>query len=306
MDSSKRLNQTIKLEDGRRLGFAEVGDPGGMPVVYCHGFPASRLESVLIAGAAERRRVRIIAPDRPGYGLSDWKRERTMGDWADDVAQSADGLGIERFSVLGTSGGGPYGLALAARLPERVQAVGIVCGLGPLNAATAMQAMQWPARFGFAMARAAPRMLRLIYGGVVGRLIRGDPEMALSLLARGSPASDRSILARTEIKAALCASVREGLRPGTKGAVQDMVLYAHDWGFGLERIRMPITFWHGEADRTVPLSHTLKLAESFPHAQVLTFPGEGHFSLPIAHADEILDTLIRSINTSPAGKRIKR
>ncbi len=295
MDLSKRLDRSVTLKDGRRLGFAEVGDPGGMPVVYCHGFPASRLESVLIAQAAERQRARIIAPDRPGYGLSDLKPARTIGSWADDVAQLADYLGIERFSVLGTSGGGPYGLALAAQLPDRVQAVGIICGLGLLEDPEATQAMHWPARFGFGAARSAPRMLRLIYGEFLGRLIFRSPEVALSLLALGSPASDRSTLTRPEIKAALCASVREALRSGGEGAVQDMILYAHDWGIDLAQIRMPTTFWHGEADVTVPLSHTLALAERLPHAQVFTFPGEGHFSLPINRADEIIKTLIESI-----------
>ncbi|HYE34163.1 alpha/beta hydrolase [Methylocaldum sp.] len=295
MDSSERLNQTMTLKDGRQLGFAEVGDPAGTPVVYCHGFPASRLESVLIAAAAERQRVRIIAPDRPGYGLSNWKPERTIGDWADDVVQLADHLGIERFSVLGTSGGGPYGLALAARLPDRVRAVGIVCGLGRLTGTETMQAMRWPARFGFGVARKSRWLLSLVYGEFIGRLIYRKPEAALSLLTVGSPASDRSTLTRPQVKSALCASVREALRPGAEGAVQDMVLYAHDWGFDLAQIRMPIIFWHGEADVTVPLSHTLALAESFPQAQVCRYPDEGHFSLPIDRADEIIETLIESI-----------
>ncbi|MGX2029716.1 alpha/beta fold hydrolase [Methylocaldum gracile] len=295
MNSTERLTQTLTLKDGRKLGFAEVGDFSGTPVVYCHGFPASRLESVLIAQAAERQQARIIAPDRPGYGLSDWKSERTIADWADDVAQLADHLGIERFSVLGTSGGGPYGLALAAQLPDRVKAVGIVCGLGQLHGTEAMQAMRWPARFGFGAARKAHWLLHLIYGNVLGPLIYREPETALSLLTVGSPASDRTTLRRPEVRSALCASVREALRPGTKGALQEMVLYAHDWGFDLARIRMPITFWHGEADVTVPLSHTLALAESFPQAKVHTFPGEGHFSLPIDRADEIIETLIESI-----------
>jgi len=295
MNSTERLARTLTLEDGRTLGFAEVGDLSGTPVVYCHGFPASRLEILLIAGAAERRRVRMIAPDRPGYGLSDWKPERTIADWADDVVELADRLGIERFSVLGTSGGGPYALALAARLPDRVKTVGIVCGLGQLHGTEAMRAMRWPARFGFGAARKARWLLRLIYGNILGRLIYREPETALSLLTVGSPASDRKTLARPEVKSALCASVREALRSGMKGALQDMVLYAHDWGFDLARIRMPITFWHGEADVTVPLSHTLALAESFPQAKVCTFPDEGHFSLPIDHADEIIGTLIESI-----------
>jgi pimeloyl-ACP methyl ester carboxylesterase len=296
MNTEARLNRTITLADGRRTGFAEVGDPSGAPVVYCHGFPASRLESQLVAPAALRKKARIIAPDRPGYGLSDWKAERSLVTWADDVAELADKLELDKFSVLGVSGGGPYALALAHRIPERIESVAVVCGLGPIHRAGVLNSMHWPARIGFGTARSLPRLNRLIYGGLVGQVMRHRPEAALALLTVGMPDSDRRTLAQPEIRSVLCEALREGLRQGTRGALLDMALYVREWQFDPAEIVPPVAFWHGDADATVPLLHTRLLAEAMPRAAVHVLPGEGHFSLPFDHADEILETLLNQIN----------
>jgi pimeloyl-ACP methyl ester carboxylesterase len=298
MSFEQRLDQTLTLNDGRRLGFAELGDAAGAPVIYCHGFPASRLEGRLIASAAERRKARVIVPDRPGYGLSDRKPERTIAEWADDVAELAAALGLERFSVLAVSGGAPYGLALAARLAGRVEGAAVVCGLGPVYRPEALRSMHWPGRYGFQWARTAPGLTRLVYGGLLGRLMRVRPEFALFLLTVAIPESDRRTLSRPEVRAVLAASVREALRPGVEGPLMDLGLYARDWGFDPAGIKAPVTFWHGEADATVPVSHVALLAEWLPHAEVRRLAGEGHFSLPIERADDILGVLLSRARTS--------
>jgi pimeloyl-ACP methyl ester carboxylesterase len=294
MESEPRFDGGFTLRDGRRTAYAEVGSPAGAPVIYCHGFPASRLESRLVAPAALRTSARIIAPDRPGYGGSDWKAERTLLDWPDDVAELADGLGLERFSVLGVSGGGPYALALAHRLRERVEAVAIVCGLGPVCLPEALSPMHWPARLGFSTANTAPWLNRLFYGGVLGQLLRHRPEAALALLTVGANEADRRVLSRPEVRAIVCAALREGLRQGTRGALLDMALLAREWSFDPAEIKAPVSFWHGDADATVPVSHTRLVAARLPRARVRILPGEGHFSLPIEHAREILETLLHS------------
>lgn len=291
-ESEPRFDKVMTLRDGRRTGFAEVGNESGVPVIYCHGFPASRLESRLVADAAQRTGARIIAPDRPGYGLSDWKAERTLLDWADDLVELADHLKLDRFRVLGVSGGGPYALALACRLPERVEAVGIVCGLGPVCRPEALSPMHWPARLGFSTANTAPWLNRLFFGGLLGRLMRHRPEAALAMLTVGANEADRRVLSRPEVRAIVCAALREGLRQGTRGALLDMALYAREWPFDPAEITAPVAFWHGDADATVPVCHTHLVAERLPRAKVRILPGEGHFSLPIEHADEILETLL--------------
>jgi pimeloyl-ACP methyl ester carboxylesterase len=102
------VDRTIRLLDGRRLGYAEWGDPGGRPLFFFHGWPGSRIEGYLGDEAARARGVRLIAIDRPGMGLSDFQQHRTLVDWPDDVVQVAAALGLNRFAVLGISGGGPY------------------------------------------------------------------------------------------------------------------------------------------------------------------------------------------------------
>lgn len=289
--NSTQLNLAATLTDGRRLAYAEVGDPAGAPVIYCHGFPASRLESRLVATAAERTGTRLIAPDRPGYGLSDWKAGRALPDFADDVAELADSLGLGRFRVLGVSGGGPYALALGSRLPERVEAVAVVCGLGPLSRPEALAAMRWPARLGFGTALRHPRLNRFLFGLVLGRLMRLSPEITLALLTVGMPPADRRTLGRPEIRSEVCAALRESLRQGLRGPLLDMTLYTQTWPFDPAGIAAPVSFWHGEADATVPVCHA-RMAAVMPKADLRLLPDEGHFSLPVEHAEAILENLL--------------
>ena len=292
MNAQECLHKTFTLKDGRGLGFAELGDSQGTPVIYCHGFPSSRLEVVLIAASAQRQNALVIVPDRPGYGLSDGKPERAIAEWSGDIAELLDALGLGRFSILAVSGGAPYGLALAAGLSGQVERAAIVCGLGPVYRSEALLPMHWPGRLGFQWAQQAPWLLRLVYGGFWGQLMRLRPEIALMLLTVAIPDADRRTLSRPEVRAALSESVREAFRSGVDGPLLDMTLYAREWGFDPRSITVPVTFWHGDADATVPFSHMELLAEWFPHAELRNMPGEGHFSLPIERADEILRTLL--------------
>jgi pimeloyl-ACP methyl ester carboxylesterase len=129
-------SKTIRLKDGRLLGYAEYGAPEGKPVFYCHGFPSSRLDWPIFDSdaIATRLNARIIAADRPGTGLSDFKSGRQILDWPDDVIELADALQVDRFAMLGISGGGPYAEACALKIPRRLTATAIVCGMGPSEA----------------------------------------------------------------------------------------------------------------------------------------------------------------------------
>src|SRR5262245_28757373 len=103
------LENHLVLPDGRKLAYAEFGDPDGLPVLYCHGSPGSRLEPLLIGDERLRQAgLRVIAPDRPGMGGSDFQRGRRLTDWPADVVRLADHLRLPRFAILGNSGGGPF------------------------------------------------------------------------------------------------------------------------------------------------------------------------------------------------------
>src|SRR5580698_3576315 len=145
--------QSIKLRDGRTLAYAEFGDPQGAPIIYCHGTPSSRAEGELtIRGScAGQLGLRVIIPDRPGMGGSDFLPNRRVVDWPSDVLELTDALHIERFAVLGSSGGAPYALVCAALIPERVSVVGVIGGVAPVDA---------PGLFS-ARSRSLGRMVRL-------------------------------------------------------------------------------------------------------------------------------------------------
>ena len=280
------------LYDGRRLGYAQFGDLQGNPLFYCHGFPASRLEAALIDAAAKRCRVRVVAADRPGFGLSDYQPGRRIGDWPNDVVELADVLGIDRFAIVGVSGGGPYALACACRIPRRLVAVGVVCGLGPMSESWALRGMFWSRRLVFTLARRAPALLKLVHGFVFDPLLRRHPEVILSMILRTPVAADRRVLQRPDVGTTLLASIQESVREGPRGILHDLLLYTQAWDFQPQEIDLAVDLWHGEADPIVPVAHTRALVRQLPKARAVFLPREGHFSLPLDHMENILRTLV--------------
>jgi pimeloyl-ACP methyl ester carboxylesterase len=280
----------IRLRDGRFLGFAEYGAPDGRPVLYFHGLPASRLEAGLTDLAAVRLGVRIVAPDRPGFGRTDFQPGRTLADWPEDVGQLADALGLERFAVLGVSGGGPCAVACACRMSQRLTAAGLVGSLGPVARPELARAMKWPARLSFFLACRWPEIARWLYAEPAGRLLRRRPLLALHLLQVAGP--DQPVLKRADIRKLLQESIREAFRCGGRGVLEELRLYASPWELDLGRIDCPVYLWHGERDRTVPVVMGRHLAAAIPHCQARFYRDEGHFSLPVKHMEEILQALL--------------
>jgi pimeloyl-ACP methyl ester carboxylesterase len=284
--------EQIALRDGRRLGVTEFGVPDGRPVLYCHGFPASRLEARLVHEAAMRQGVRLVAIDRPGYGLSDFNPGRRILDWPQDVIEVFDRPALQRFAVLGVSGGAPYALACAVAIPERVTAVGIACGLGTTTIAEDLAYMNAFARFSLAFARATPRLSRLVYSRV-GLLLKERPQWVLALLAARMPPADHATLADPGVYAALAASLREAFRQGGEGAAYELTLYAQPWNFSAAGVQMPVYLWHGEQDTTVPVAMGRRMAAFLPGCRAKFYADEGHFSLPVRRMDDIFACLLQ-------------
>ncbi|MEW8486921.1 MAG: alpha/beta hydrolase [Candidatus Thiodiazotropha sp.] len=282
----------ITLADGRRLAYAEYGDPRGMPAIYCHGFPGTRLEARLFDAPARRFKVRVIAPDRNGLGLSDPKPGRQLLDWAADVEALADSLGIERFFLIGVSGGGPYATACAYRLAERLNGVTLVCPLGPLDQPALLDAMRWPARINFQSIRNTPLLSQLSFRFAVIPMVQLSPQWIYQIMLGIAPAPDAAVLGRTPVRSAITASIHETVRQGAAGVLQEMDLYTRPWGFDLAEVGVPIQLWHGTADETVPLLHGRTLAAGLADSDLRIVEGEGHFSLPIDHMDQIQQQLI--------------
>jgi pimeloyl-ACP methyl ester carboxylesterase len=266
-------DRTIELSDGRRLGYAEFGDPGGAPVIYFHGWPGARVEGLLGDEAASVSGVRLIAIDRPGMGLSAFQPGRGFVDWPDDVGEVAATLGLDRFAVLGISGGGPYAAACAWKLADRLTGGGIVSSLAPFDVAGAVASMGRRNRLTFQLVRHLG-LLRRIVMARVARSVSRRPER---ILERGVAAAvDKQYLDRPDVRNVLGESLREAFRDGSRGPAWEMGLYTRPWGFRLEEIQAPVHLWHGEQDANAPISMGRHLAASIPECRATFYPGEGH------------------------------
>lgn len=278
----------LQLPDGRKLAFAEYGDPDGVPAIYCHGFPGSHLEAGLFDEAAKECQVRVIAADRNGLGQSDPKAGRQLIDWPSDMAALADHLNIDRFLLIGVSGGGPYAIACAHQLADRIEKVILVCPLGQLDHPHLLKTMQWPAQLNFHSIRMTPWLSHLTYRFAVIPFAQIWPQWIFQMMITIVPQADKKVLQRSGVRSVIIDSLREAIRQGAGGVLDEMALYTRPWNLDLSRIDLPVQLWHGTADTTVPLIHGRSLAEQLPNCETHFIEGEGHFSLPFEHMHEIL------------------
>lgn len=279
----------VTLRDGRELAYAEYGDLQGVPVFFFHGLPSCRL----MHPDAETSRalgVRLITADRPGFGRSDPKPGRTLLDWADDVADLADSLGLHRFALVGPSGGGPFVAACACKLAPRVTHAAILGGSGPLDAPGARDGMAAERRIGYILAQRAPALLPLVVR------LRGDPrrdpERFFANYTRHNPPADQRLLARPEVRQMFLTSYAEATRQGIDAFAHELKLVSRPWGFRLQDIRVPVTIWQGDADNSTPIGMARAMAEAILRASLRILPGEGHLIF-LTHWPEIVEDLLK-------------
>jgi pimeloyl-ACP methyl ester carboxylesterase len=293
IDSRPRISnkpvQYITLSDGRKLGYTEYGDPQGKPLLYCHGGLCSRLDAVFFNDLCEQRGVRLIAPDRPGIGTSERKPNRSVLDWADDVAELLDQLTIDKFSLLGWSLGGPYALVCAYKFPDRLVAAGTSGSMAPLTFPGAIDEMElevdrtilhWP------------RNLRWFLSKGLAAMTLMPPKLLKREVLRELSAPDDLEFINSLAPEKATASLYESMKQGAEGNLDDYWATADPWGFQLQDITIPFILWHGEDDKICPISHAKYLEEHIPHAELRVIPGKGHFQLH-AIMPQVLDELVR-------------
>ncbi|CCG03796.1 alpha/beta fold hydrolase [Blastococcus saxobsidens] len=278
----------IRLADGRTLAYAEYGDPEGQPVLGCHGSPSSRLERH-VQDVEDYRRwgVRLVVPDRPGFGRSDPQPGRRVMDWPDDVRQLLDHRGVERFATLSLSGGAAYALACAHVFGNRVRAVGILGGAPPPDVP-----WPWPRWVPQRVRRAAhrPAQLTAVLRPAFAPLGLRPASIPRYLQLRLN-AADRRVIGRPAVRRILADTFTEGLRNGTAPLAEDRALLFRPWGFPLSTIEQRVHIWHGAQDWQVPLVLGQLLSAMLPNCEGHWVAGEGHF-LVFDHAEEIYATLL--------------
>lgn len=313
MQTDEGIEQSLTLPDGRLLAFKIWGDPNARAstAFYFHGFPGSRNEGLILHDAALRHAVRIIAVDRPGMGRSTPfapPESRTLPDWPQDILELANYLKLERFGVVGVSGGAPYALATwhDGVLRDRCAGVCVISGLYPQYLTAECRTFYaWRAHWTFKIAAWWPRLTEIMFGMGVGSAARaacvggntGRLDRMIGLMLLLLPKADADVLRANEGSArdTIRGTMSEAFRQGSWGAaVEAKVLCGGDWGFRLEGVDVPegrVVAWHGSEDVNVPLEMA---TVSMPYLRGVDFrvvQGEGHVSLIVRRADEIVEVL---------------
>jgi pimeloyl-ACP methyl ester carboxylesterase len=284
-EASGDSHGVLRLRDGRALSYAEWGDPSGTPVFHFHGIPGSRLERHVNDRLYERLSVRYVTADRPGYGRSDPLPGRSFVDWASDVQELTDHLGIDRFRIFAVSGGGPFALAVARAMAARVERIAIVSGVGPVDRPGAFRGMELTERLNYWGAPRYPRLASALTGAFLGSAARTS-----DLVARAASHAGKFVASRASDARVLSEQLREALRQGAGAAVWENALCAQPWGFPIAEVEAEVQLWHGNHDRVCPLHHAEYLASILPDA-TLTVRRGGHF-LVLRVAEETLRALI--------------
>lgn len=262
----------ITLPDGRDLAFSEMGDASGPTVLYFHGAPTSRLFLVPWESEFAKRGLRVISPDRPGYGGSSPKPGRTLSDWPADVAGLTDALDIDRFIVAGHSWGGPYAVACAALLPDRVSGAVVLAGVTD---------MAWPEAWNLAFEPEIVMMRMPDEQSISARceeLFGADGSGFLRSPGLELPEPDMALFSDENTAEALLPSYTEAFRQGVGGYAQDIFVQGRAWPFAPSSITAPTVVAHGELDTIIPVAHSRHTAELIPGASLRILPGHGHLT----------------------------
>ena len=284
--TSTRTVTILRLDDDREIAFAEIGDPNGTPVFAFHGTPGSHLLFRPLDDAARRLGMRLIAPDRPGYGRSDYVPHRRLLDWPRDVCAIAGFLGIERFGVFGVSGGGPHAAVCAHQLAERLLGAAIVCGIAETLGEEDSRGMMPMNRLLCRLARTSLWLAWPVFALMTLALRFFGPAVLRSMVKQ-LPAPDRQVLEQPALRQAFLEEGRRAPRTNARASAQDFALFSRPWGFRLEDIPIPVDVYCGELDVNVPVAHGRRQADRIPNAKLHCFADEAHL-LFVAHADEIL------------------
>jgi pimeloyl-ACP methyl ester carboxylesterase len=282
------------LVENRTTRVRDAGDPQGSPVVYFHGTPGSRLDVRFGDEISTALGARVVSFDRPGYGGSD-PAPYSLSSVARDAAAVADRLGLDRFAALGWSGGGPFALAAAAELGQRVTRVGVAGGTAPFQEMPgAMAAFSDDDRLALSFLPGEPER-------AAEQFRLGNQEMLTLMLSvrddEQAPwidwlwgETDPEVVADPAMRRNLLSVLHEGLRQGAGGIAWDNVAWTGPWDVDLGAVRCPVDLWYGEKDQMVPTAHGQWLADHLPDAHLVVASGEGHL-VPMRHWSEIVTRL---------------
>lgn len=271
---------TLQLSCGRRFSYASYGATDGHPVIALHGTPGSHLKFKAAAEAALAHRLKLIALDRWAYGKTDAPSQPSFAGFAADVREIADLLNLDRFAVLGISGGGPYAAAVAATLGYRVTASALVSPVGPIEGVTPRPQLGIYHHTAFRILPRLPGLLPVAFG-LLRQVAKRSPRLATQIAAGRARGADRAIARDAAFAINLGNALAEGLRSNARGPIIDMTLFSRPWNINLAATIAPSQVWIGDEDRNVPLAAVEALIAAFTNAPakpaVIRLSDHGHF-----------------------------
>lgn len=287
-----RFEGTFRLQDGRNLGYAEYGPADGKPILWFHGTPGGRRQIAPQARElAARRKVRLIAIERPGIGDSTSHSYGSLADWAADIQAFCNAKGVDKFAVCGLSGGGPYALACAYYLQDRVLAATILGGVAP---AVGVDAAEGGVSGLTRTLAPVIKHLRVPLNRLLVRLIRRlEPHVgtAMDTFARFMPPGDRLVFEDPAVRSMFEDDILLGSKNQMQAMLHDVAVFGRDWGFELGKITTPVYLLYGDADNIVPLKHGVHMAQRLPNAELRVRAGEGHLG-GLGASEEIFNDLL--------------
>ena len=280
----------VTLKDGRKLAFTEHGASDGHALIFIHGNPGSRLMRHPDESIAESMGVRIITPDRPGFGLSDFHEGRSLLSFADDIGQLADVLQLEQFALFGVSAGGPYTVAVAYKLGDRVTRAAIASGAAPFDRENAYEDVNPTYTQAYKLAKWPGWLLSPLMGRADKKAVT-KPDVYWQGVLERSNDYDRKMLSNTVLGEQVKGYMPEAIRQGSRARVQEAKILVSPWGFPLEQVSPEVQLWYWDGDSIVPPQMGRYLESRIPNTQIHYLPGGGHFAF-IEHWQDILKHLI--------------
>lgn len=289
---SMETEKTMILSDGRTLGYAEYGNPEGFPIFYFHGGQESRLSSRFMDSTAKELNVRLIAPDRPGIGLSTFQKNRQFLDWGSDVEQLADHLKIGQYSVFGLSGGAPHVLACLMRDSSRIKNASIISGATPYNYKGTLKGMWFPVKLihWFANMKRDKQLRKFLQNDYESLV--NHPDKRMKQFQKYLPKPDKKLMNESpEYGLEFIEGSLESYTQGIDGVVQEWKLYVSDWQMDFQKLNYPVSLWYGTEDKMAPKHRGTYYENQLPNATLKLIENEAHFSLIRNHLEPILKEL---------------
>ncbi len=284
------IMKTLRLFDGRTLEYAEYGDPQGEPIIFLHSLLHSRKRMHPFYSYTEKCGIRIIAPERPGFGHSHVQPEHSLLAYAKDIHQLANKLGLQCFDIVGDGTGGPFALACAAELGDLIRNTALISCM-PDATFDEFEGLIPFERMLLSMCKATPASFHLSFGRIMIKGMQKKPEKYYDRMYEYLADADQRIVSMPEKRDIFMESINNSFPNLTQPFIDDYLFRLKRWDFKPQDIQNKIHLWHGTENKIISIKSAVKLASMLPNCQAHFLDGQGHYIF-ITHWDVILKKLL--------------